>query len=87
MTLPWQVGSLPIELAKRGHKVMSIAPRYATRNRPRLSCPNIVAPNAFALLTLYRPTPHSYDQYAGAWDTAVTAEVLGKARGAGVLTD
>jgi len=40
------VGSLPIELAKRGHKVMSIAPRY--------------------------------DQYAGAWDTSVTVNVMGK---------
>jgi len=40
------VGSLPIELAKRGHKVMSIAPRY--------------------------------DQYAGAWDTSVVINVLGK---------
>lgn len=40
------VGSLPIELAKRGHKVFTIAPRY--------------------------------DQYWDAWDTSITAKVLGE---------
>ena len=43
------VGSLPVELAKRGHKVMTVSPRY--------------------------------DQYAGAWDTSVHVEALGKSVG------
>jgi len=40
------VGALPIELAKRGHRVMSIQPRY--------------------------------DQYAQAWDTSVTINIMGE---------
>lgn len=40
------VGALPIALAARGHKVMSVSPRY--------------------------------DQYKGAWDTSIQAEVLGE---------
>lgn len=40
------VGALPLELAKRGHKVMTIAPRY--------------------------------DQYADAWDTSITIDVMGE---------
>jgi granule-bound starch synthase len=40
------VGSLPEELVKRGHKVMSVSPRY--------------------------------DQYKGAWDTSVSATVIGE---------
>ncbi|PNG99813.1 Granule-bound starch synthase 1, chloroplastic/amyloplastic, partial [Tetrabaena socialis] len=40
------VGGLPIELVKRGHRVMTIAPRY--------------------------------DQYADAWDTAVSVNIMGE---------
>ena len=72
-----QVGSLPIELVKRGHKVMSIAPRYVEYSAGGFEC-ILGAPFSY--------TRHSvrigrrYDQYAGAWDTSVVVNVLGKAR-------